>query len=177
MSTLTSRARVLRGALVGVCSVVLTLAAHSVGGGGLPGGGAFALVLVLCAGMGVASSALEVSGRLAPLVASMAALAAGQLMGHLTLAAGAHHGVASVGVRMLAAHAVATVVLGLLIALAEYLFVVGESVLGWLRLISVLRTRVLGTVVPRYANPVVVESVLLRAGLGMRAPPVRSFAA
>lgn len=106
----------------------------------------------------------------------MAALAAGQVLGHLTLAVGGHHGAASPGVRMLMAHVAATALLGLLIGLAEYLLVVGESVLGWLRLILVLRARVAFAGLPRYANPVVVESILLQAGLGMRAPPVRSFA-
>ena len=166
-----SRARILRGGLVGGCSALLAVTAHGLGGGGLPGGGAVALVLVLCAGVGAATAVFGRGAR--PVL--MLSLAVGQGLGHLALAAAGHHGAPAFGMRMLAAHAVATVVLGVLIGLAEHLFAIAESVLGWLRLIVLYRSHPVAPARHRHSNPVVVESILLSAGLGMRAPPSRSF--
>jgi hypothetical protein len=47
-------------------------------------------------------------------------------------------------------------------------------VLRWLRLFAVDALQPVVAVVRRRANVVVVQSVLLRAGLGMRAPPSAS---
>jgi hypothetical protein len=72
---------------------------------------------------------------------------------------------------MLAAHAAAAVLLGLVISAAEYLYVVCTSVLCWLRLFAAAATRPAPRVLRRIRTGLVVESVMLQAGLGVRAPP------
>ena len=105
----------------------------------------------------------------------VAALSAGQALGHFTLTAiGTHHHVESAlanPLQMLALHAIAAVALGLLIGAVEYLFLVCSSVLSWLRLFATSALVPAAASVRLYSNVVVVQSVLLRAGLGMRPPP------
>ena len=72
---------------------------------------------------------------------------------------------------MLLVHAVAAVALGLLIGAAEYLFVVCSSILSWLRLFATDASVPAVTTARRYSPVIVVQPVLPRAGLGMRAPP------
>lgn len=183
MSTPRSRAAWLRGALVGVCSPLVTTAAHSWGGGtGLPGGGLILLLLV-CATAGAAVGGIRLQGRLSHLLGVMLALCLTQFVGHLVLmAAGGHHhpDAGSLGLTptMVAAHGAAAVVLGLAIAAVEYLSVVAASVLRWLRLFAaaVSPAAIVG-VVCRPANVPAVQSVLLCTGLGMRAPPAGLAAA
>jgi hypothetical protein len=71
----------------------------------------------------------------------------------------------------LSLHVAAAIGLGIVIGVVEHLSTVCESVLRWLRLFAVDAHQPAVTVVRRRANVVVVQSVLLRAGLGMRAPP------
>lgn len=132
--------------------------------------------MVVCAAVGAVSSAAIVAHRYAKIAALTVALGAGQFLGHLTLAAAAgHHGGPSLTVPMLVSHAVAAVGLGLLIALAEYLFAVCVSVLSWLRLVTIHRGRPVGRLRRTPTTSIVVQAVLLRAGLGMRAPPQGSL--
>jgi hypothetical protein len=131
------------------------------------------VVLTLaCATVGAGAAGIGVERRHAQLVALTAALSTGQLLGHiaLTLAASHHSHGLMMTAPMLVAHAAAAVGLALLISLAEHLYVVCASVLCWLRL--VLIDRAAPTPAPRQAvTSIVVQSILLRSGLGMRAPP------
>lgn len=173
MSAPTCSAAWLRGALVGLCSALVTVAAHTGAGGALPGGGALVLALLVCATVGAAAAGIRVEGRLAGLATLGAVLAAGQLLGHVTLTvAGGHHGGhAVIDGRMLAMHAVATVALGLLIGVVEYLVEVGASVLTWLRLIDIPTCGPTDAAAPAVINDVLPQRVLQLRGLGMRAPP------
>ena len=78
---------------------------------------------------------------------------------------------------MVASHAAAAVVLGAAITAAEYLYVVCASVLCWLRLFATPAARFTPFVPRRIANVFVARPVLLRSGLGMRAPPLGMAAA
>lgn len=173
VSTAASRAGALCGVLVGACSGLLAVAAHAAAGGGVPTGPALVLVALACATVGAVAgvdTAVHGSGRTAGLVA---AVGGGQLIGHVLLAlTGGHHGGHGVmpSAPMLAAHALAALAVGLLIGLAGHLYVVCASLLCWLALTLVHRGRPAGP--PRRpAVSVVVQSVRLCSGLGMRAPP------
>lgn len=177
VSTPTSRAGWLRGALVGSCSAVITVAAHAGAGGGMPRGSAFVIALLGCATIGAVTGSIPLHGRHTRIAGVILALGLAQALGHLTLftAGGHHHGVAGAELTasMLAAHAAAAIVLGLVISSAEYLYVVCSSVLCWLRLFAAAVERPAHRTVRRVVSVVVIESVMLQAGLGMRAPPVR----
>lgn len=172
MTRPTAHARHLRGALVGLCSALLTVLAHTAAGGALPAGAPLMLLIIVSATTGAASGMLTLDGRAAAFTALIAALGTGQLLGHLTLSLAAHHG-HGLGLTsgMLALHAIAAIGLGVLIALAEHLYLVCASVLCWLRLILVNRRRVPGSARWFAATSVVAQSILLVSGLGMRAPP------
>lgn len=165
-------AGVLRGTLVGTCSALVTAAAHAAAGGNVLGTPLLLLAL-LCGTVGAAVSTVRFESRAAQLLTVTAALGVAQAIGHMTLAASAHHGghAGAPSLLMLTAHLVATVGLAALIALAEYLFAVCGSVLCWLHLVVVHRGRP-GPRRPVRGRPVpVVRPVLLRSGFGMRAPP------
>lgn len=148
----------------------MAIAAHGLGGGGYPGSAALTLLLAVCAGVGavVAQLPSRTHGRL-PLIA---ALAAGQLVGHLALATtvgDTHHHAMLPGPLMLA-HAAATVVCALLIAVAERLYGTVTRVLR----------RVLRAVTPPVDRPAPrpmpshradLSSALLRSGISRRGPP------
>lgn len=173
MGTPKARARWLRGGLVGTTSAVLTVGAHSAAGGGIPSGGALVIALLACATVGAAVGCLRVESRGARWLATIAALCAAQVSGHLMLVtAGHHHAGNALGLSpsMAAAHAGAAVVLGLAITVAEYLYVVCSSVLCWLRLFAMRSPRPAGRPVRRRSDVVVVQPILV-TGLGMRAPP------
>ncbi|GAB7071397.1 hypothetical protein H7J06_09860 [Mycobacterium hodleri] len=175
MSSPSSRAAQLRGALVGGCSALMTALAHTIGGGGLPSGAAAPTLLLVCATVGGVASRIPRTGRTVDVAALVAALCGAQLLGHLALVVdGGHHGVVTTSGSMLAAHAGAAVVLGVLISASEYLYVLASSVSSWLRLVAVDRSP---TVVRRSWWPVdvvVPRTNSLRSGLGMRAPPAWS---
>jgi hypothetical protein len=175
VSTPSSHAGRLRGGLIGVCSALVTAIAHAAGGGGgVPEGSTLAELIVVCATVGASVGTIHLTGRRTKVVLVIAALCAGQALGHLmlTVVGGHHHTGWLLTTPMLAMHAIAALVLGLLIAAAEHFYVVCSSIVSWLRLFatdvhapSVTSTRCYSTKV------VVAEPVLLRAGLGMRAPP------
>lgn len=168
-----TRARWVRGTLVGVSSAVTTVGAHAAAGGMLPQGSALVLALLLCATVGAVSCRPRTDGHGARWAAPTAALFAAQYLGHLALSVTGHHH-ASVdltpGAAMLAAHLGAAVLLGAAIAAVEYLYAVCASVLCWLRLFALRGGR--PTVrVRRHVTKVVVARPVLTTGLGMRAPP------
>lgn len=177
MNTPKSRARWVRGGLVGACSAVLTATAHTFAGGELPRGSALIVALLVCAVAGAAVARPPLDGRHARFVAATGALSLAQILGHLTFAvAGGHvHSAGALGLTpaMTAVHFGAAVVLGAAIAATEYLYVVCASVLRWLRIFATLGLRPRARRLHRATKTVVAESVLLSYGLGMRAPPVR----
>ncbi|MBY6365478.1 hypothetical protein [Rhodococcoides corynebacterioides] len=95
----------LRGVVVGVSSVLVTAAAHDLGGASAPSQSAVVALLAVCLGIGWIASTRRGTG---PLVT---ALVAAQALGHLTLVAvdGHVHG-PLLDPRMAVAHAVAVAV-------------------------------------------------------------------
>ena len=174
MSSPTDRAGALRGALVGIFSALLTVLAHAAAGGN-PRGTPLVLLVIACATVGVAAGALDTEHHRAEIAVLIGTLGAAQVLGHVVLAAADHHGMHSVlpSVPMLVAHLATTVVLAVLISLAEFLHEVCRSVLCWLRLVAIHRSRPVGPVL-RDTTPTPVRPVLLRSGMGMRAPPLRT---
>lgn len=181
MNTPKSRARWVRGGLVGACSTVLTVSAHTFAGGGLPGGSALVVAMLVCATVGAVVARPALDGRYTRVVGAVGALSLAQILGHLSfVVAGGHvHSTAALGLTpaMAAAHVGAAVVLGAAIAAVEYLYVVCVSVLQWLRIFATLGVRPRARRVHRAVKTVVAESVLFSYGLGMRAPPVRATTA
>lgn len=111
----------LRGAAAGLLTAALTIAAHSVGGGGIPAGATAGQLLVVAAIVGgVAVSA----ARANDVRVLFCLLAAGQLVGHAVLSAQGHiHGTAGAPPAwvMPAAHLVAIVVGAVLISVGDRL--------------------------------------------------------
>ncbi|BDY27990.1 hypothetical protein [Mycolicibacterium mageritense] len=177
MSTPANHAAHLRGALVGACSALTATVAHTVAGGAAPSSSPLVVLVMLCATVGAAVGGFTPEARHTRTALLIGALGAGQALGHvaLTMASGHHH-TATLSAPMLGLHIAAAVGLGLLIGLAEYLYVVVASVLCWLRIFSAGRIRPPAREVWWPSNVVVARPVLLRAGLGMRAPPVVSTA-
>lgn len=151
---------------------MLTAVAHTAAGGSLPVGAPLAGLLIVSVAVGATAGAITVKRYYARVAALMAALCGGQLLGHVTLSVAGHHGDGiAPTTSMLATHVIAAAILGLLIGLVEHVYVVCESVLCWLRLFEVDRCRPVGRPQRGGTTSVVVQSVLLRSGLGMRAPP------
>lgn len=170
MSPPKSRARWLRGALVGVCSAVVTTGAHTAGGGHVPQGATLALAVLICGAVGAVSAEVRPEGRALGLLAVIGALVAAQSLGHLTLTLASHHHATTP--LMAAAHLAAAVLLGAAINAVEYLYAVCASVLCWLRLFALAAQRPAKRCVRRRTIDVVAASVLRCPGLGMRAPPL-----
>lgn len=172
MPTPKTRARRVRGVLVGASSAVTTVGAHVAAGGGLPHGAALVLALMLCATVAALLARVRIESRGARWLATTAALGAAQGLGHLALTVTDHqHGDCLVpGPSMTALHLGAAVVLGGAIAAAEYLYVVCSSVLCWLRLFARRAPRPAARIRRQITNVIVVRPVLA-SGMGMRAPP------
>lgn len=173
MGTPKSRARWLRGALVGVTSAAMTVGAHAAAGGGTPNGGALIISLLACATVGAMVGCLRLEGRGASWLVTTAALCAAQLVGHATLVATGHQHAGSgldLSPSMAATHIGAAVILGVAITATEYLYVVCSSVLCWLRLFT-LRALLPAARLTRRTTNVVVVQLVFTTGLGMRAPP------
>jgi hypothetical protein len=173
VSTSAKHAALLRGALVGACSALTATVAHTAAGGMAPTSGPLIVLLLLCAALGAAVGGFNPQTRAAKTGLLIAGLGAGQLLGHLALAvSGGHHHAASLFTAPMAGlHVAAAVGLGLVIGMAEYLYLVGASVLCWLRIFAAARIRPLVRALWWPSNVVVARPILLRAGLGMRAPP------
>lgn len=178
MSTPTARAHGLRATLVGLCSAVATVGAHTAAAGAMPHGAALVAALLVCATAGATAGAVTVAHRHAQVVVLACALGAAQLLSHLTLSVtgGHHHGDLGFTPSMIAAHAVAAVVLGIAIAAVEHLYRVCASVLCWLRLFAARNPVPAPPRLRRRTNNVVAQSVLLAPGLGMWAPPMGDVA-
>ncbi|MBP2455353.1 hypothetical protein [Mycolicibacterium lutetiense] len=176
MSTSAKHAARLRGGLVGACSALTATVAHTAAGGTAPTSSPLIVLLLLCAALGAAVGGLNPQARSAKTGLLIAALVAGQLLGHVALAmSGGHHHAASLFTApMVGLHAAAAVGLGLMIGVAEYLYVVCASVLCWLRIFAAARIRPTVRELWWPSNVVVARPVLLHAGLGMRAPPAVS---
>ncbi|MDH6195458.1 hypothetical protein M2272_002098 [Mycobacterium frederiksbergense] len=176
MSTPIKHAARLRGGLVGACSALTATAAHTAAGGGAPSSSPLIVLLLLCAALGAAVGGFNPQTRSAKAALLIAGLGAGQLLGHVALAmVGGHRHSASLFTGpMLGLHVAAAVGLGLVIGMAEYLYVVCASVLCWLRIFAAARIRPSVRELWWPSNVVVARPVLLRAGLGMRAPPAVS---
>jgi hypothetical protein len=178
VTTPNARALWLRGGLVGGSSAVMATSAHAGAAGAVPHGAALVAALLVCATAGAAVAAVDVAGRHTRGLAVFTALCAAQFLSHVALAetGGHHHAGAALGLTpaMIAAHTAAAVVLGLSIVVVEHLYTVCTTLLTWLRLFTVGSSRPTPPPVQR-AEPVVIRPVLLRPGLGMRAPP-RTFA-
>ncbi|OBG86797.1 hypothetical protein A5698_27195 [Mycobacterium sp. E136] len=177
MNTPESRARWVRGVLVGACSAVLTAAAHAFAGGQLPRGSALIFAMLVCATVGAGAARPVLDGRRARVIGVVGALSAAQILFHLAfVVAGGHvHTAAALGFTpaMVAAHIGAAILLGAVIAAVEYLYVVCVSVLRWLRIFATLGVPPPARRLDRDVKTVVAESVLGSYGLGMRAPPRR----
>ncbi|AQA05234.1 hypothetical protein BVC93_25730 [Mycobacterium sp. MS1601] len=163
----------LRGVLVGVCSALVTGAAHAAGGGSVSGATLVVLAL-LCGTVGAGTSAVRAEGPMVGILIPAIALGAAQVMGHVVLTLAAHHTghAGATTAAMLVAHLVGTVALAALIGIVEFLYRSAGSVLCWLRPVAIHRGR------PRAAAfraraVIVARPVLLRSGTGMRAPPLR----
>ncbi|MCV7422149.1 hypothetical protein H7K45_16490 [Mycobacterium yunnanensis] len=175
MSSPATRAKLLRGVLVGGCSALLTAFAHTVGGGDLPAGAAVPTLLLVCATVGAFASRVPRIGRHADVAALVAALGGAQLLGHVALIVdGGHHGAVNTSGSMLAAHAGAAIVLAVLINFSEWLYVLASSVSTWLRLVVVDRSPARVTQAWQPVDVGVPPVRWWRSGLGMRAPPAWS---
>lgn len=162
----------LRGGAVGATTATLGVAAHGLGGGGLPDSATLTLLLAVCAGVGAAVGGVPVLSR--SRWALLAALAAGQGAGHLalTVASDVHLHTGVPAPAMLGAHAAATGVCAALILAAERLY---GPLTGVLR--TVLEPPALGVEparlrVPRPPGHRASRLTVLAAGLSRRGPPV-----
>ena len=173
-----SGAATVRGALVGVCSGAVVVAAHGVGGGGLPSGDA----LVLLAGAGALVGTFVRTLPAAPaarLAVLTVVLGIGQAAGHLALsvAAGHMHGAGPTSA-MVGAHTLAALVCAVLIASAERGHERAVSVLR--RIVAALRAVITPPSLARVPRPAeaprLASSLLTSCGRGTRGPP-RGFAA
>ncbi|MUL83091.1 MULTISPECIES: hypothetical protein [unclassified Mycolicibacterium] len=176
MSTPAKHAARLRGGLVGACSALTATVAHTAAGGLAPTSSPLIVLLLLCAALGATVGGFNPQTRWAKTGLLIAGLAAGQLLGHVALAmsGGHHHAASLLTAPMVGLHVAAAVGLGLIIGVAEYLYVVCASVLCWLRIFAATRIRPTVRELWWPSNVVVAQPVLLRAGLGMRAPPAVS---
>ncbi len=141
-----------------------------------PTGSPLVVLVLVCAALGAAVGGLDPQTRPAKAALLIAGLGAGQLLGHVALAmsGGHHHATSMLTAPMAGLHLAAAVGLGLVIGTAEYLYVVCASVLSWLRVFAAARLRPLVRDLWWPSKVVVARPVLLRTGLGMRAPPVAS---
>jgi hypothetical protein len=122
----TERTRVWRGGAVGALTATLAVAAHGVGGGGVPTSSALSLLLAVAIGAGVLAAGVG-TARTGPLPILLW-LVGGQVVAHEALAAVAEHA-HPLDASMLAAHAVAVGVGAVLVASSERLFAAITSVL------------------------------------------------
>ncbi|EME64437.1 hypothetical protein G352_12679 [Rhodococcus ruber BKS 20-38] len=153
-----------RGAFVGGMSGAVSVAAHALAGGSVPG--QVPAVLLLAAAVTVG---LLAAGTRVPIVG---VLAAGQVIGHGALSLDAGH-LHVPGPGMLAAHAGAILVAALLVRGAEYGCRVGLAALVRAVPVSFAPAPVaVPTWTPVAHRPRLRRGLLVAAGLGTRGPPV-----
>ena len=85
VSTPRTRARWVRGALVGTTSALVTTGAHCAAGGGMPRGAALVIALLVCATVGALCASARSEVRWHQLLGTAAALAGAQLLGHVAV--------------------------------------------------------------------------------------------
>ncbi|MFZ2177678.1 MAG: hypothetical protein WAW17_27355 [Rhodococcus sp. (in: high G+C Gram-positive bacteria)] len=119
MDSPTTVAAQVRGTFVGAVSAVVSAVAHAIGhGGSLPDESAVVMLVIVCAALGAAVSAVPVRARESLFLLST--LAAGQVIGHATLMIASDHATGfRPGPVMIAAHIAAIGAAALLIRGAE----------------------------------------------------------
>lgn len=140
----------------------------------MPRGTALLIALLACAAVGTLCGYARFDGRVSRPLNTTAALVLAQLLGHVSLAlAGGHHhgGWLGLSPSMIAAHAAGAVLLAVAITAVEHLYVVGSSMLCWLRLFAAPAAEPVSRPSRRMTSVVVARPVLHFPGLGMRAPP------
>lgn len=159
----------LRGTAVGALTAALAIAAHSVAGGGLPGGAVTAQLVVLAVTLGALAATLAGADRTAVL---WGLLGVGQLLAHVLLATAGHAHDAQPGLSMLGAH-VAAVSLGagLIACGARLSAAVSRVVRGMVRYARVAPGSTDG-VTARSADQPLHSARLLAASVSHRGPPV-----
>ena len=165
----------LRGTSVGILSALVTATAHTFGGGMFPSDAAVVLLVLVCAAVGYAATAVPTA--VAPRSQLLVVLATAQAIGHLLLTAvdGHHHG-SMLTQRMLVAHAVAVVVGALAIRGAEH--GIRRAVSSLRRALPLLTALVVDD--NRIAPPLPVYRIpgstllLDLSGRGNRGPPART---
>lgn len=155
-----------------MCSATVSTAVHGSAGGQLPSGGALVLVVLACAVIGAGTSCVSSDGARHHIMVLVAALSAGQFVGHVVLVfvGGHHHDERSFAPTMLAAHSAAVLACAVLISLAEYLYLVCASVLCWLMVFTANSIDVT-TAVRFHAKTAVWQRILASLANGTRAPP------
>lgn len=161
----------LRGGAVGATVASLAVAAHGVGGGGLPDTAALTLLLAVASGVGAVVAGVPALTR--SRWALLAALAAGQGAAHLALTVASdthvHSNVPALG--MLAAHAAATVVCAALILAAERLYGPVTRVLRVVLAPPVVAVEPARVLPPRLPNHRAPRLAVLATGMSRRGPP------
>ncbi|MGB3771634.1 MAG: hypothetical protein WBA00_10860 [Rhodococcus sp. (in: high G+C Gram-positive bacteria)] len=165
----------LRGGVVSAMSVLVTAAAHHLGGAMLPSESALVILVLVCAGTG--SIAARVDTRRGHVPALMLSLAVAQVLGHFSLVVvNAHHHGPLIDSRMAVAHTLATTVGAVLIRAAE--LGMAEALSAVRRIVPLLLTALVvdGTTV-RPFTPAARQNAATRlldlSGCGTRGPPVR----
>ncbi|HKV19024.1 MAG TPA: hypothetical protein VJR50_08310 [Mycobacterium sp.] len=160
----------LRGIAAGLLTAALAVAAHGVGGHAVPSGTAAALLAVLSAMVGALTTTMP---RASDARVLLGLLAAGQLIGHLMLAAAGHsHGAtAQPTAAMLAAHALAVLVGAVLIASADRLCRAVSRVLA-VTVRPVVPLVPARSIVVAFADHPQRSALLLAASVSHRGPPV-----
>jgi hypothetical protein len=162
----------LRALAVGLLTVALAMAAHTMSGGAVPAGAAAAVLCVLAVTLGAVAATVDrtADGRIL-----FALLAVGQLIAHVLLAAAGHAQCAASGrppaMAMLAAHAVAVVVGAALIAAGGRLCRAATSAL---RAFASERAAILATAAAAAVNAgdqPLRSTLLLAASVSRRGPP------
>ena len=160
----------LRGMAAGLLTAALAVAAHGVGSGAPPTGATTAQLAVLAATVGALAGTLRHATDARVL---LGLLAAGQLLGHVMLAAVGHtHAAAPPGIAMLAAHLAAIATGALLIAAGDRLCrAVSRAVKGAARTACppIVATPVVAT---GNADQPLRSALLLAASVSHRGPPV-----
>ena len=161
--------RLPRGALLGACAGALAVAAHGAAGGGFPDAAPTAAIIALVAWAGSASA------DKGPWVA-FALLAGGQAALHLLLTGVAHPDAPVNGLRMTAAHVLATALAAWLHARAGHaLDLIGAALRGLVHALVAPPSSPPAPVAPPVRAAVdPVLSVLLRVVCARRGPPVAS---
>jgi hypothetical protein len=161
----------LRGAVVGLLTAALAVAAHGLGSATPPSGSAVALLTVVAAVIGTLAATIR---RAAEPGVLLALLTAGQLLGHLLLSAVGHdHGQtgAPPAAVMVAAHALAIGVGALLVAAGDRL---GQALSRVIRAATRVTPLPAATtlIAPRRTDQPMLWTLLLSSCLSHRGPPV-----